>query len=78
VLRSALVSVMVSVMHKQVHQWARKEQKIWQYAKKMRAMFGEHEKGGYRPEAEQSDGAARFPERRCFVRRHLHPGLLGT
>lgn len=78
VLRSALVSVMMAVMHKEVHQWARKEQKIWQYAKKMCAMFGEHEERGYCPEAEQSNSAARFPEQRIVVRRHLHTGLPGN
>jgi hypothetical protein len=69
---------MVSVMHKQVHQGASEEQEIWQYAKKMRAMLGEHEKSGYCPEAHERDGATRFPERLSFLRRQVHAGLLGT
>jgi hypothetical protein len=71
-MRTAVGAVMVSVMHEQVHQRARQEQEIRQHAEKVSAMLGEHEEGGHRPKAHQRYGAARPPERLCFLRRDIH------
>jgi hypothetical protein len=57
-LELVMVVVVLSVVHKEVHQWAGQQQKKRQHTEKMGAMFREHEKDGNRPKTEQRDGTA--------------------
>jgi hypothetical protein len=50
--------VVLSVVHKEVHQWAGQQQNKRQHTEKMGSMFREHEKDGNRPKTKQRDSTA--------------------
>src|SRR6516162_2958773 len=71
-----MASVATVPMHEEVHEWAKEERHIKEYAQDMGAMLGEQQRAGNDEEAQQSQSRRR-PKKTTFmtagvvVQRHL-------